>query len=233
MCVILIPTKRHPTPEELNEAQDSNPHGAGMAWKDKDGKLSYEKAIDAKRIWEIINEEKPPIPYIVHFRIASIGEVCDKLTHPFPVNQSVSLKKQWQGKSQLLFHNGTWRDWKEAVMPFSGHKDFPKGNLSDWSDSRALAYLAYKTRRGFFNFIDEKVAIMEKNGEVNLYGDWKKHDTLWCSNLSHVKRTYTTRYTAAWSNDYWGNTGGNSTYNLRQSELYATQKLRDDIDGTT
>ena len=118
-------------------------------------------------------------------------------------------------------------------MPFSGHKDFPKGNLSDWSDSRALAYLAYKTRRGFFNFIDEKVAIMEKNGEVNLYGDWKKHDTLWCSNLSHVKRTYTTRYTAAWSNDYWGNTGGNSTYNLRQSELYATQKLRDDIDGTT
>ena len=156
MCVILIPTKRHPTPDELNDAQDSNPHGAGIAWKNQDGKLAYEKAIDAKRVWEIIETEKPKIPYVIHFRIASVGGVCDKLTHPFPVNQSVSLKKQWQGKSPLLFHNGTWTDWKEAVMPFSGHKDFPRGSLDDWSDSRALAYLAYKTKRGFFNFIDEK-----------------------------------------------------------------------------
>ena len=235
MCVILVPTKRHPTPDELNDAQEANPHGAGMAWKNQDGKLSYEKAIDAKRVWEIIQTEKPKIPYIIHFRIASVGGVCDKLTHPFPVNQSVSLKKQWQGKSPLLFHNGTWSDWKEAVMPFSGHKDFPRGSLDDWSDSRALAYLAYKTKRGFFNFIDEKVAIMEKNGEVNLYGSWQRNDTLWCSNLNHVRAKHTITYgrnsiygNNTWNDDYWG-IGGN--YNSRQKDLYATQKLRDDIDG--
>ena len=234
MCVILVPTKRHPTPDELNDAQDSNPHGAGIAWKNQDGKLAYEKAIDAKRVWEIIETEQPKIPYVIHFRIASVGGVCDKLTHPFPVNQSVSLKKQWQGKSPLLFHNGTWSDWKEAVMPFSGHKDFPRGSLDDWSDSRALAYLAYKTKRGFFNFIDEKVAIMEKNGEVNLYGSWRKNDTIWCSNLNHVRSKHTITYGHSsiygnnpHYNDYWG-VGG---YNRRQQELYTTQKLRDDIDG--
>ena len=58
MCVILVPTKRHPTPDELNDAQDSNPHGAGIAWKNQDGKLAYEKAIDAKRVWEIIETEQ-------------------------------------------------------------------------------------------------------------------------------------------------------------------------------
>jgi predicted glutamine amidotransferase len=102
MCVILVPTKRHPEPKELNDAQDSNPHGAGMAWKNKDGKLCYEKAIDAKRVYQIIEEENPKLPYIIHFRIASIGRVCDKLTHPFPVNQSVSLKKQSQGNVARL-----------------------------------------------------------------------------------------------------------------------------------
>ena len=58
MCVILIPTKRHPTPEELNEAQDSNPHGAGMAWKDKDGKLEidYISRPKGKWIWEYEKE---------------------------------------------------------------------------------------------------------------------------------------------------------------------------------
>jgi len=238
MCVILVPTKRHPKPKELNDAQEANPHGAGMAWKNKDGKLCYEKAIDAKRVYEIIEGENPKLPYIIHFRIASVGTVCDKLTHPFPVNQSVSLKKQSQGKSPLLFHNGTWRDWKEAIMPFSGHKDFPEGSLKDWSDSRALAYLAYKTKRGFFRFIDEKVAIMEKNGEVNIYGNWHKNDTIWCSNLNHVRPKHSVTYSRTSTiygnnslyDDYWG-VGGENSNHQTQASLYETQKLRDDIDG--
>ena len=99
----------------------------------------------------------------------------------------------------------------EGPPAFSGHKDFPQGSLKDWSDSRALAYLAYKTKRGFFRFIDEKVAIMEKNGEVNIYGDWHKNDTIWCSNLNHVRpkhsitynRTNTIYGNSSFQDDYW------------------------------
>ena len=243
MCVIIVPTERHPDTEELATAEEQNPHGGGIAWKDKNNKLNYEKAIKASRVMEIIEEENPQLPYVIHFRIASVGAVCHKLTHPFPVNQSVSLKKIWQGKSPLLFHNGTWRDWKSSVMPFSGVRDFPKGSIEDWSDSRALAYLAYKTNRGIFNFIDEKVAILEKDGNVNMWGNWTKLDTIWYSNTHHVKtHTYGIGYnrgiTSAWTTPaptrqtciYDDTVDYDGGYNHDHNQ-WARQQMLDGMDG--
>tara|TARA_R100001530_G_scaffold36559_1_gene28402 strand:+ start:2964 stop:3668 length:705 start_codon:yes stop_codon:yes gene_type:complete len=232
MCVILVPTERHPTKEELIDAENQNPHGAGIAWRDKNGTMNYRKAINARTVMQIIEREKPQIPYIVHFRIASVGAVCKKLTHPFPVNHSVSLKQKWQGKSPLLFHNGTWRDWKTTLLPFSGNKDFPAGGLDDWSDSRAIAYLAHKTNRGIFRFIDEKVAILEKNGVVNMHGKWEKQDTIWYSNTYHIK-TYTTHWKGHQKSVIWDKDDKEKdTIWDREWLEYETQKVKDSMGGS-
>ena len=228
MCVILVPTTNHPSTKTLAAAENSNPHGAGIAWKNKKGTLSYEKAIDAARVLEIIKKENPPLPYIIHFRIASIGDVCPKLTHPFPVNKKVHLKTTSKSENSLLFHNGTWREWQESIMPFSGESDFPDGTLEDWSDSRALAYMTYKTNKGFLKFIDEKIAIMEPDGSVKIYGNWDKHKTIWSSNLNHVKTTtYHGRdhYLYGDENEYWGH-----SYQYGYGPFHRT-KTRDDIVG--
>ena len=231
MCVILVPTKEHPTAAELAPAESTNPHGAGIAWY-KNGEVSYEKAIDAAKVMEIIEKEKPTLPYIIHFRIASVGEVCPKLTHPFPMDKKVALTIKDKTKNPVLFHNGTWSDWKQSIMPFSGEADFPEGPLQeDWSDSRALAYMAYKTKKGFLRFINEKIAIMENTGEVNLYGSWQKHEDIWYSNLNHVR----TRKTYYWDDvdDY--NMGyGTGYYSNRdkQYKMWSQQNIRDRVKGS-
>ena len=79
---------------------------------------------------------------------------------------------------------------------------------------------------------------MEKNGEVNIYGDWHKNDTIWCSNLNHVRpkhsitynRTNTIYGNNGWADDYWGLPNDTRNHHS-QATLYETQKLRDDIDG--
>ena len=243
MCVILVPTKEHPSAEILTAAETVNPHGGGIAWRNNQGKLSYQKGIDTAKILEIIQEKNPPLPYVIHYRIASVGEVCPKLTHPFPVNKQVRLKTKGIENNALLFHNGTWSEWKESIMPFSGAKDFPEGNYHDWSDSRALAYMAYKTKRGFLKFIDEKIAIIEKNGNVDLYGYWKKHQDIWCSNLNHVRtdNTYYGNYGNNYGYDDYGYEyhrnynnhpfGHSTTITTAQDSLFQRTKIRDDIDG--
>jgi len=196
MCVIIIPTKKHPTLEELESAEATNPHGGGIAWKGADGLLRYVKDIDAKEVFGIIEEEEPQFPYITHFRITSSGTTRPELCHPFPINHSVTLKTTWKGKSSLMFHNGTFSDWKQFVAPHSGSKDFPKGRI--WSDSRAIAWLTYKTNRNIFRFIKEKIAIINLNGTVECYGDFQQEDTFLMSNRNHLYRKTTNHSYKKW-----------------------------------
>lgn len=187
MCVIIVPTEKHPTIDELEAAEVTNPHGGGIAWRGSDGFLRYVKDIDAVDVMKIIEEEDPQFPYIVHFRITSSGTTRPELCHPFPVNHSVTLKTSWKGKSSLMFHNGTFPRWKEFIASHSGDKDFPKGHI--WSDSRAIAWLAYKTKKNIFKFIDEKIAILNLDGTVEYYGNFSHEDTFIMSNTNHI-RTY-------------------------------------------
>jgi len=208
MCVIIVTTEKHPTIDELEAAEITNPHGGAIAWKGDDGLLKYVKDIDAASVNKIILEENPQFPYIIHFRITSSGTTRPELCHPFPINHSVTLKTAWKGKSSLMFHNGTFSEWRQFVAPHSGTKDFPKGHI--WSDSRAIAWLAYKTKKNIFKFINEKIAILNLDGTVEYYGDFTHEDTFIMSNTNHQKKyvtyTNTVGYYNGWSQKKTGQT---------------------------
>ena len=191
MCVIIVPTEKHPTLDELEAAEVTNPHGGAIAWKHDDGLLRYIKDIDAADISDIINCENPQFPYIIHFRITSSGTTRPELCHPFPINHSVTMKTKWKGKSSLLFHNGTCSDWETMIAAHAGARDFPKGHI--WSDSRALAWLAYKTRKKVFQFVHEKIAILNLDGTVEYFGRFDHEDSFIMSNTNHIKK-YVTSY---------------------------------------
>jgi len=74
------------------------------------------------------------------------------------------------------------------VAPHSGAKDFPKGRI--WSDSRAIAWLAYKTKKNIFRFINERIAILNQDGTVEYYGQFEHEDTFILSNDFHLKKKY-------------------------------------------
>lgn len=160
MCVIAIVTdpNRRPSVEELCAMHDANNQGAGLAWRDK-GLVKWEKGLGLQQVLEKIHHL--PTPYVVHFRIASVGDALKRLTHPFPVTAQAQLDLAGQGKHQVLFHNGTWSEWRKfslsMVAQTGGKVKIP---LDKWSDSRAMAFLAHHFGLGILELIDEKIVCL-------------------------------------------------------------------------
>jgi len=96
MCIILLAEKKHLTKSILEKAETQNPHGAGIAWIDKKTKnVKWIKStkLTTKGILTIIKKFKIKFPYIVHFRITSIGSTNDQLCHPFDLNALLTENK--------------------------------------------------------------------------------------------------------------------------------------------
>ena len=128
MCIILLAENKQLTKGILEKAESANPHGAGIAWindKTKTKNVKWIKGInlDTKGILKLIKIRKIKTPYIVHFRITSIGSTSDQLCHPFDLNALLTENKT-SGKSEagVLFHNGTMSDFKT-------HYDFRITNI--------------------------------------------------------------------------------------------------------
>lgn len=185
MCVILICDRSRPTPEMVKASWAANDHGGGAAWLDFEGSGKSRRRVVR---WEKgLSEDEMadrcatlPIPFIAHFRIASQGGRSMDLTHPFPLEPSVSLR--WEGGScaeGVLFHNGNWSDWKKTMLDAAVRfgKRLPSGV---WSDSRALAFLATTIGEGFLEFIEgQRICVFTPQPDgfggdytLNLYGWW-------------------------------------------------------------
>ena len=133
MCVVLIcPPKQRPDLTILRACHAANPHGAGVAWRDK-RRIHWRKALTPGEVNHLI--QKVPGEVIIHFRWASVGGVEPLLCHPFPVTAEAALGYEGVCKS-VLFHNGTWGNW-ESAQEIIGELDGPM------SDSRAVAALVH------------------------------------------------------------------------------------------
>jgi hypothetical protein len=187
MCVIMIAGKVRPTEEMIDRAWDHNKHGAGVAWQEKDRKgeleIVYEKGImEIARIKELC--AKLPLPYVVHFRVASVGGVKPELTHPFPITEDVQLDLKGRTKGGVLFHNGHWTPWNEKALDAAIHSNrvIPAG--SEWSDSRAMAWMTYIYGPGFMELLTNQKGVIMTPGDLEVYtgSGWEKINNVWCSN---------------------------------------------------
>src|SRR5689334_9178261 len=126
MCVIMIVDRNdhRPTKQMIDKAWNWNDDGAGIAWREpsKDGKgneVVYQKGFMSETDKKIVEQmaAELPVPYILHFRIASIdgGGVRQSLTHPFPIDNNTSNDLQGRTKGYVLFHNGNWKGWDETA----------------------------------------------------------------------------------------------------------------------
>lgn len=178
MCVIIASNTKKCPVDWLEKARKKNGDGQGIAWLE-DGKVRFFKSHkNFDKIREIYDRIEPP--YVLHFRITTQGGSGDKMCHPFPLNHNASLETQGEAKA-VLFHNGSNNTWKaECKAAVLRHKlEWPNG---PWSDSRAFAWLCYWFGQNFADLLDEKIAILSKDG-VKIYGDnWKQEDGIDISN---------------------------------------------------
>ena len=184
MCVVMIASKTRPTELMVERAFNANDHGGGVAWRDKDkaghAVVRWQKGLDLAGMQELV--KSLPMPFIAHFRIASVGGRSAALTHPFPIENNVDLALEGQIKGYVLFHNGHWGEWKS----FTKETALKKGAripIGSWSDSRAMAWAAHNYGLGILELIDEKaVAFGPGDLEVIRGTGWDDVDGVWCSN---------------------------------------------------
>ena len=183
MCVILIADNRRLTLSVLKQAHTANNQGAGIAWIEE-GAVRWRKGESVETIADIASDV--PMPYVVHFRIASVGGVRPALCHPFPVELRANGNAVAGKSKTVLFHNGHWASWQENLLRAvtAGTMKLPGG---EWSDSRAMAWLAARYGRETLELIPrtQRMALVSKSG-VKMYGDgWTAFAKgQWASNLN-------------------------------------------------
>jgi hypothetical protein len=184
MCVVIVAKNNRPDQETLEAGAWSNPQGAGVAWFETNavGELGvkWEKGItDVSDVIKLA--EELPLPYVVHFRIATAGGDDALLTHPFPVSKNAGLAFTGSAK-RVLFHNGHWPQWEATMAKLALQQcvAVPKGV---WSDTRAMAWITAHIGELALKALGEKVALMDADTkEIRLYGGWEYYKGLQVSN---------------------------------------------------
>jgi hypothetical protein len=188
LCVAIAASKNLPTKTQLEDCEDANGDGGGVAWL-HEGAVHWKKWVKASAIWEMISEGMVKPPCLIHFRIATTGGVRPELCHPFPVSRKASTATRGTAK-QVLIHNGIWHNWSEKVLGSiikRGGQDQVKG---PWSDSRALAWLAFRYGDAVLRLSEQKIATLDNKGSIRIYGrGWELIDGV------------------AYSNKHWNYTG--------------------------
>jgi hypothetical protein len=117
---------------------------------------------------------------VIHFRIASVGGVCDELRHPFPVTKKARLDDRGR-TGAVLFQNGTWGQYDEALRfaASEGHV-IPEGEMSD---TRAAAFLCSIYGHKFLAKCGCSRWVYFSAKETVRVGDWYKRDGIYFSNL--------------------------------------------------
>lgn len=203
MCVIMIAEEARPNEIMVQKAWAKNQHGGGAAWVEGEGDTKFvvwKKGLSLEEMLQMARDL--PLPYILHFRIASSGGIRPSLTHPIPISKRASLALEGKTKGYVLFHNGDWHaDWEGKCLAaaIASNTPIPTGK---WNDTRAIAWLMSIYGQGFMDFLPEQKGVAFGPNDLTVFtgrNGWEEINKVWCSNnyflTAHVGTTsYTTVY---------------------------------------
>lgn len=146
MCVIVTSQPdTMPTMSQLAQMSDANPDGAGIAWHDGTMLHRYRNEDNHKTL-AFIADNWPTLeasPFLLHFRLATHGNVCIENTHPFRFRKA--------DRTGFIAHNGIARA-------------YTRGRFA--SDSRN-AILAWQTGRATLaDGSQGKFALIDQTGRI-------------------------------------------------------------------
>lgn len=186
MCVIMLVNRTRPTEEMIERAWDTNKDGAGIAWREGTGDRA--EVVWKKGIMKL-DEIKPliakaPLPFVVHFRVASCGGVRQNLTHPFVISEKSPLLLEGRTKGAVLFHNGHWNGWNEKALDAAIHSNTKLPEGSEWSDTRAMAWMVHIYGPELIDLLSTQKGVIMSPQKFNIFtgNGWEKINEVWCSN---------------------------------------------------
>jgi predicted glutamine amidotransferase len=154
----------------MDKCAAANPDGIGVAY----GKGRV--AMFAKGLKSVDSAVKMCMggeaPYILHFRIATVGGVGGALCHPFPMSRGWDNRMGGVIHESVLFHNGHFSEWGALVREIciARNLKMPRGPMSD---SRAVAWACAYLGEGLLSTLSGSWAAMDKAGCVEYYGEFQ------------------------------------------------------------
>ena len=190
MCVILVAEKSRIEQSEHDAASNIHQDGVGIIWRDKKGRgWQYYRGTTPhayETVRNMLNTAR--LPYVVHYRMVSSGEDVPELAHPFPITKEPAPLKGFTDSA--LAHNGHWSRGDQIAEYM---KDV---DGDEWSDTRVcVAMLANRKSKEWREVITKdgpagkyasgKVALMDVDGRIRLYGSFSRDEGIARSNNWH------------------------------------------------
>lgn len=197
MCIIAIKNKGIALPDEttLQIMFKNNPDGAGIMYA-YNGNVFIEKGFmtyeEFKTSIEKLSKKYDitELPVIMHFRIATSGDIDGGTTHPFPISTKRKVLRKLKYTTDIaIAHNG--------IIPISAPK-----NMSDTMEYTAKKLTSYKKiQHNFYKHkcylkriekeIKSKMVFLDKDGYISTIGEFvTEDDGMIYSNTSYLERQY-------------------------------------------
>ena len=208
MCVIIVKDKNGELPkkETLQNCFERNSHGAGFMYVES-GKVVIDKGyMNFKSFYrhytrlckKFNNFENKNL--VMHMRISTSGGIERGNTHPFPMSNSFKDMLKLYFRTDIgIAHNGIISAAKpskeQEAQKINDTMVFIKAYLNsihqDWNE--CFENTAFVT--GLSIITDSKLAILDKDDNLTLVGDFKNYDGAQYSNTSYEgvyykKRSY-------------------------------------------
>ena len=178
MCIaILKPKDKTLTKELLETCSENNRDGCGFAYVNDNKEMIIKKFMDFKSFWKEYKKVQDDKTMLIHFRIATHGNVELANCHPFKLNEHMAL-----------IHNGIISGYGSKTENISDTKDFIDkviGNISYkmWKNPSFRTLVSGNI--GYSKLVildtDENYYIINENK-----GEWV--DGVWFSNSTYQKK---------------------------------------------
>jgi len=223
MCIIAIKAKGIPIPGTLQDCWNNNPDGAGYAyyqkgyWYIRKGFLFYE---DFER--DLLQHVTQKDTAILHFRIATSGDISMGCTHPFPISDSISKLNQTRIKTPFaIAHNGILGKGKGKVSDtqlFVKEVLFPLLPLLLSKDEKIRKMVAFLSE-------GSKLCLMLEN-TISKYGKWFEKDGIYYSNTTFQEAIQVRGIfeTYSWKKYFPSERNGDREYRISLSQRKSLQE---------
>lgn len=170
MCIAIVKPQNidFPSKKILQCCFKNNPDGSGFSFNRSGYNYIYKGFFTFNDFWKAFkscNLTKDDIIFI-HFRLTSNGLTIPEMCHPFPITQRIGQLRSLylKTKNRILIHNGTFKDLIDSNKNITDTMNFCI-EMSNFKNIKSLNLLN-------LNFEENRLAILENDGEFQIFGNW-------------------------------------------------------------
>ena len=181
MCILIVNRTTKLSKEIIETSWTNNPDGAGLLYIDSKGNFQCYKTMGNRKEYikkYNVARKETTLPIILHFRIATHGEVTTKNIHPFRVNSNlffahngiIDIETTNKVSDTVAFNERILKNLPTNFLL----NDATKELIENYIDHSKLVFM---NKQGYVSILNEHLGNIDKKGN-------------WFSNYSYTEHTF-------------------------------------------